>query len=185
MNVMGRLAILFSLWSSAIVAAEPAFTVVVDEAYKRPLIRRAPPTDRNDEKPLDVVQKFLKAVNDGDFKAAEKLCLFGYEFDKHDWKTCEGDDFQHFNEKVRRSVKQVTLSSTAVPSSSSSFVYSKGHYWSVWYRPKFANDKQQQGYFLLLQVDGVWKILEKPHWRREARGDPLPDELGNPTLPQW
>jgi hypothetical protein len=86
---------------------------------------------------------------------------------------------------VRRQVKKVTLSSTAGPSSSSSFEFSKGHYWIIWFRPSYADDKHQRGYFCLLQVDGVWKILEKPHWRDVARRKPQTDELGNPTLPQW
>ena len=167
-------------------AAEPAFRVVVDDAYRRPVIRRTPPKDRNDEQPLDVIQKFLKATNDGDFAAAAKFCRFGFDDDPpfRDRPSIEGKDFAIFCEKVRANVKEVTLSGSAIASSSSSIVYSKGHSWSVWYRRTPSTDETKEGFFLMLQVDGVWKIREKPHWHSVVTGERSVTLGGVPT-PQW
>ena len=159
------------------VAAEPAFTVVVDDDFYRPLLRRSPPKDEHGERPLDVIQRFLQAINDEDSDAAATCCLFGGEELGKDRASVEGDEFRVFCEKVRGHVKSVTLSGSSIPSSSSSIVYSKGKYWNVWYKYAPASSDRERGYFCLLQVDGVWKILEKPHWHNVA--------TGKDWLPHW
>jgi hypothetical protein len=166
-------------------AAEPAFEVVIDDAFHRPLIRRTPPDDEHGDKPLDVVKRFLDATNRGDFDAAAKLCQFGHRSPSETWTSVEGADFTRFSEMVRGSVKRVTLSGSTIPSSSSSVVYSKGKYWDVYFLREPASDEDRQGYFCLLQVDGVWKILEKPHWGRDVKGQRRSVNTGNVLAPKW
>lgn len=167
----------FCATASALQAAETAFTVEVDDAFERPLIGRTPPKDKHDERPLDVIQRFLKAINDEDYNAAAKDCLFGGDELGKDRESVEGKEFRTFCEKVRGQVTSVKLSGSSIPSSSSSVVYSKGKYWNVKFQYAPAPADRNRGYFCLLQVDGVWKILEKPHWHSVA--------IGKDRVPHW
>lgn len=150
------------------VAAEPAFTVVVDGLFYRPILRRTPPKDDNDERPLDVVQKFLKAINDEDYAAAEERCSFQQNTFGIVAESVRGEDFKRFCETVRGHMKSVTLSGSSIPSGSSN---SDRDYWSVRYKFTPATNGYDGGYFCMLQIDGVWKILQKPHWHSVAMGE--------------
>lgn len=138
-------------------AADAVFEVVVDDAYKKPLLRFTPPKDKNGDTPREVLDGFLQDVNDDDFAAAAKRCHFGWRKgdglpDPKDWPTIEGEKFTAICRAMRERVRHVTLAGTTGRQ--------KSGYWSIEYKFKDAAGNEGNNLIYLLRIDDVWKIRE-------------------------
>jgi len=140
---------------------ERAFDVAVDEKFDRPVWRRTPPIDRNHEKPLDVVKRFLDSINKGDSATARELCRSTRE-GLGPFPSVGEELFPTFCETMRREVKTVTLSGSTIKG--------KSGYWFIRYRLKTRDGREREGTFYLMVDSKKWKIEEKSHWRDIAKG---------------
>lgn len=142
--------------------AMASISVEVDDDYKRPLVRFASPKDKNGDTPQDVMKKFMSCIEKQDVAGARKLCRLKQGEDNA-WKTMGEEKFAPFCKNFGSHVQTVKVSGSAVND--------KEDYWAVFYRLTTRDDETAETRLYLTRVDGNWRIIESPSWKRVSDGD--------------
>ncbi len=125
--------------------------------YARPIIVLMPPSDKNNEKPRQILIKFLENVRTSKYDDAASLCYFGWRLgdgvaDPKDWETIEGAEFRRICEALKKEIKEVIISGSTVRQ--------KGSYYSI--QCKFIDTQGNKTEIILyfLKINEVWKLRE-------------------------
>ena len=141
------------------------------EDLRPPIIRSPEPLqDKNSDIPVDVIVKFLKLLDQGEYDAAEEMCspydwrdyIDGHVSDPFRSSTIKQEKFSDFCNTFREKVEKIFLSSATVKQ--------KSGYWSIRYIAESSNHSAG-GLIYFHQEDNVWKIGEQPYWLDTVQED--------------
>lgn len=138
-------------------SGDPDFSVKVNPMYARPLLGWMPPSDKNHEKPRQILIRFLENVRTSKYDDAASLCYFGWRLgdgvsDPKDWETIKGSEFRMICETLRNQIKEVVISGSTIRQ--------KGDYYSI--QCKFIDSQGNHSEIIVyfLQINDVWKLRE-------------------------
>ena len=154
--------------------AGPKEDILIRKAkFGKPLVWIRPKADKNESYPVDVVLRFLRTFNEGDWKAAEKLCVAATDLDApaiRQHSAIEEKAFKLFYDRIVSSkIKEIIISEYAIKG--------KAGFWRVEYQLRFFSGHQKSGTISLLKEEGVWKVHERGYWHNIAKG--------KYTAPDW
>ena len=137
--------------------ADPAFSLKVNHIYARPIVGWLPPTDKNDERPRQILIKFLEFIRTSKYDDAASLCYFRWRLgdgiaDPKDWETIEGAEFRMICEALNKQIKEVVISGSTIRQ--------KGAYYSIQCKFIDIKGKKTEVIVYFLQIEGVWKLRE-------------------------
>ena len=136
---------------------ESAFSVKVDPIYARPILGWMPPTDKNNERPRQILINFLQFVRTSKYDDAASLCYFGWRLgdgiaDPKDWKTSEGAEFRMICEVLNKHIKEVVISGSTIRQ--------KSGYYSIQCKFIDTEGKKTEIIVYFIRIEGVWKLRE-------------------------